>query len=77
MEDGRCCIRKDARDAAKLLLPPVAGLVEPQGMTRRERLNAAIQGVGFGNVAPEEEANVAGRFRSGVNVTAGKEGFDL
>ena len=46
-------------------------------MTRRERLDAAIEGVGLGNVAPKEEADMAGGLRDGINVPASEEGFDL
>jgi hypothetical protein len=70
-------IRKDARDAAEGALLSLPRLVDPQAGAGGHAPYSAIKGVRGRDMAPEEKADVAGRFGGRVHAAAGEEGFDL
>src|SRR5215471_7001480 len=46
-------------------------------MASGKAANGAVESEGGGDMAPEEEADVTGRFGRGVNVPTGQQSFDL
>ena len=46
-------------------------------MPGRQRADAAVQRVGRGHAAPQEEAGVAGGLGRGIDVAAGQQRLDL
>ena len=69
--------RQESGNAAEGAKPFFAADVKRQAVSGGQVADAAIKRVGRGDVAPEEIADVAGRFGRGVNAAAGQQRFDL